>query len=153
MGRITKHSESAIEPFVLDDGTGTAYVDPSNADVVLASDDEFEVEGGRQPPAFIEEFLEHETSVNPVGKHKRWYQEYRIELDGDVRVAGQADADAVPTVDDPVTTAVVAAGDAPKFLVTDDPDLGLGKRMLQEAFVYFLMSGVLFAFAYIMLFV
>ena len=153
MGRTTKYSDTEFEPFVLDDGTGTAYVDPSDADIVLSSGDEFVVAGGDQPPAFIREFLERETSVKPVGKRKRWYREYRVDVDGDVRVAGQTDTGTVPALDVPVTTAVAEAGDAPKFVVTDDPDLGLGKRMLQEALIYFLIAGMLFVFAYFVLFV
>jgi ABC-type antimicrobial peptide transport system permease subunit len=34
----------------------------------------------------------------------------------------------------------------------DDPDLGLGKQMLQEALIYLLIAGILFVFAYVILF-
>ncbi|WP_284011003.1 hypothetical protein [Haloarcula pelagica] len=152
MGRNTKYSATEFEPFVLDDGTGTAYIEPSDADVVLTSGDEFEVEGGDHPPAFIGEFLDRETSVQPVASRKRWYREYRIDADGAVRVAGHAGVDAASAPDEAVTTAVVDAGDAPKFVVTDDPDLGLGKRMRQEALGNFLVGGILLVFAYFLLF-
>lgn len=44
-------------------------------------------------------------------------------------------------------TAILDDGDAPKFLVTDDTDLDLGTRMRQEAFLYFLIGGILLAFS------
>lgn len=145
MGRSRKYSDTEFDPFVLDDGTGTAFVDPSDADVVLSDGDEIAVEGGEQPPEFVREFLERETSVEPVGRRKRWYTEYR--LDGEARVAGHTDPDIDPGLEHPPTTAVVEAGDAPKFVVTDDHDLTLGKRMLQEALLYFLVGGLLLVIA------
>jgi hypothetical protein len=147
MGWITKHSDQAFGPFVVDDGTGTAYVDPANADVVLTSGDEYTVEGGEDPPAFIREFLERETDVDPVGRHKRRYKEYRVDVDEPVRVAGETDPDSTGDAEESVQTALLDAGAAPKFLVTDDADLDLCSRMRQEAFLYFLIAGVLFAFA------
>jgi hypothetical protein len=147
MPEITKHSDREFEPFVVDDGTGAAYVDPESAELMLESGDEFTVEGGEEPPAFVREFVEHETSIDPVGEHKRWYREFRLDVDEEARVAGEADPDAV-ALEESVTTAVVAAGDAPKFFVADDADLDLGQRMRQEALIYFVIAGTLFAFSY-----
>lgn len=153
MARRTKYSETEFGPFVLDDRTGSVYVDPSDADVVLTSGDEFEVEGGTHPPEFVAEYVEQQTPASPVGNRKRWYQEYRIDVDGEVRVAGGTNPDEVPALDGPLHTAVVDAGGAPKFVVTDDHDLGLGRRMVQEAFGNLLIAGILLVFAYVLLFV
>lgn len=147
MAERTKHRDDEFGPFLVDDGTGTAYVDPSDADLVLKSGDEYIVEGGEEPPPFIREFVDRETSIDPVGRRKRWYREYRVDVGEDVRVAGQADPHAAPDGGAPVTTGFVEAGDAPKFFVTDDVDLDLGKRLRQEALVYFLIAAVLLGFS------
>jgi len=147
MAWTTKHRAREFGPFLVDDGTGTAYVDPANADVVLTSGDEYTVEGGEDPPEFVRRFLERETDVDPVGRYERRYQEYRVDLDEPIRVAGEATPESNVDVETPVTTAILDGGDAPKFLVTDDTDLDLGSRMRQEAFLYFLVAGVLFAFS------
>lgn len=47
---------------------------------------------------------------------------------------------------------MVAAGDAPTFIVTDDPDLGLAKRLLQEASLHLLIASILLATSYWVLF-
>lgn len=152
MAETTKYHDSDFEPFYVDDGTGTAYVDPSDADLLLKDNEEITVAGGERPPAFVREFLDRETSVDPVGQYERQYTEARLDVDGQVRVGGQADPDAAPSLEEPVTTSVTAAGDAPKFLISDDPDVGLGRRLLQEAFVYFLVATICIVIAYFLLF-
>ena len=148
MAYQTKHRDKEFGPFIVDDGSGTAYVDPENADLVLTGGEEYTVEAGEEPPPFISEFLERETDVDTVGRYKRRYEEVRLDLDEQVRVAGETDPD--PDVDstEPVTTAILDDGDAPTFLVTDDTDLDLGSRMRQEALTYFLIGGVLLAFSF-----
>lgn len=148
MTYVTKYSDKEFGPFLVDDGTGTAYVDPENADLVLTSGDKYTVEGGEDPPPFISEFLERETDVDTVGRYEREYEEVRVDLDEQVRVAAETDPDSNVEIEEPVMTAILDAGDAPKFLVTDDTDLDLGSRMRQEALVYFLIAGVLFAFSF-----
>ena len=148
MTYVTKYSDKEFGPFLVDDGTGTAYVDPENADLVLTSGDKYTVEGGEDPPPFISEFLERETDVDTVGRYKRQYMEVRVDVDEQVRVAGETDPDSNVDIEEPVMTAILDDGDAPKFLVTDDTDLDLGSRMRQEALVYFLIAGVLFAFSF-----
>lgn len=145
---MTKHREKEFGPFLVDDDTGTAYVDPANADVVLTTGDEYNVEGGEEPPAFIREYLKRETDVDTVGQYKRRYKEYRLDVDEQVRVAGETDPDGTPDLAEPVTTAILDDGEAPKFLVTDDIELDLGSRMRQEAFLNFLIAAVLFAFSF-----
>lgn len=152
MSYLTKYRDQEFGPFVVDDRTGTAYVDPEHADLVLSSGDEFAVDGGEDPPPFVREFVDRETDVDPVGRYRRRYKEYRIDVDEEVRVAGQTDPDAVRALDEPVTTVVSEAGAAPKFFVTDDADLGLGKRMLQETLVYFLAGAILLAISYFIVF-
>lgn len=152
MATTTKYRDADFEPFVLDDGTGTAYVDPSDADLLLSDDVEITVAAGEEPQAVVREFLERETSVEPVGRYERQYTEARLDVDAAVSVGGQADPDVAAALEEPATTAVVAAGDAPTFLVSDDPDLGLGGRLLQEAFVYFLVAAICLAIAYVLLF-
>jgi hypothetical protein len=148
MTYVTKYSDKEFGPFLVDDGTGTAYVDPENADLVLSSGDKYTVEGGEDPPAFISEFLERETDVDTVGRYERQYMEVRVDVDEQVRVAAETDPDSNVEIEEPVMTAILDGGDAPKFLVTDDTDLDLGSRMRQEALVYFLIAGVLFAFSF-----
>lgn len=154
MAYTTKHRDQTMGPFVVDDGTGTAFVDPANADVVLTSGDEYTVEGGEDPPAFIQEFLQSETDVDTVGRYERRYEEVRLDLDEQVLVAGEVDPDANVDIDvgDPVVTTILDDGAAPKFLVTDDTDLDLGSRMWQEALVYFIMGGLLLAFSFMFYF-
>lgn len=144
----TKHGDQEFGPLVVDDGTGTAYVDPENADMVLTSGDVYTVDGGEEPPRFIREFLERETNVDPVGQTDRQYQEVRIDLNERVRVAGKTDPDTNVDFEEPVTTAILTDGDAPKFLVTDDIDLDLGSQMRQEALIYFIIGGVLIALSF-----
>lgn len=153
MSEITKYRDSEFEPFVLDDGTGTAYVDPTDAELLLENDREVSVDDGDHPPPYVAEFLDRETDVDPVGRHTRHYRESRLDVGEDVRVGGQADPDAVPALDDPPRTAVVAAGDAPKFLVSDDADVGLGRRLLHEASLYFLVAAICLGISYFLLFV
>jgi hypothetical protein len=131
MAWTTKHRDQEFGPFIVDDGTGAACVDPANADLVLTSGDEYPVEGGEDPPTFISEFLERETDIDTVGRYKRRYREVRLDLDEQVRVAGETDPDSNVDLEEPVMTAVLDDGDAPKFLVTDDTDLDLGSRMQQ----------------------
>ncbi|MFB6120508.1 MAG: hypothetical protein ABEJ68_05260 [Halobacteriaceae archaeon] len=153
MAWTTKHRDQEFGPFVVDDGTGSAYVDPADADLVLTSGDEYTVDGGEDPPAFVAEFLERETDVDPVGRYERRYEEYRLDLGEQARVAGETDPDATDGVEAPVVTAIVDDGGAPKFLVTDDTDLDLASRMRQEALLYFLLGGVLLAFSAMFFFV
>ena len=148
MTYVTKYSDKEFGPFLVDDGTGTAYVDPENADLVLTSGDKYTVEGGEDPPPFISEFLERETDVDTVGRYQRQYIEVRVDVDEQVRVAAETDPDSNVEIEEPVMTAILDGGDAPKFLVTDDTDLDLGSRMRQEALGYFLAAGVLFAFSF-----
>ena len=148
MTYVTKYSDKEFGPFLVDDGTGTAYVNPENADLVLTSGDKYTVEGGEDPPAFISEFLERETDVDTVGRYEREYEEVRVDVDEQVRVAAETDPDSNVDIEEPVMTAILDAGDAPKFLVTDDTDRGLGSRMLHEALFTFLAAGILFALSY-----
>ncbi|MFB6184868.1 MAG: hypothetical protein ABEI96_09965 [Haloarculaceae archaeon] len=146
----TKHTDADFQPFVLDDGTGTVYVDPSDGDLLVSEDEEIVVDPGDDPPEFVREYLIRETDVDPVGQTERKYREARLEIDDQVRVSGHADPDAAPALDEPVTTAVVTAGEAPKFLISDDVDLGLRRRLLREATVYFLLA-ICFAVTYVVL--
>lgn len=148
MAYVTKYSDKEFGPFLVDDGTGTAYVDPENADLVLTSGDKYTVEGGEDPPPFISEYLEREMDIDTVGRYKRQYMEFRVDVDEQVRIAAETDPDSNVDIEEPVMTAILDAGDAPKFLVTDDTDLDLGSRMRKEALVYFLIAGVLFAFSF-----
>lgn len=150
---VPRYDDAAAEPFVVDDGTGTAYVDPSEADLQLNDDEDITVAGGEEPPAFVRDFLERETSVDPVSTQERQYTEARLDIDGEVRVAGQADPDAAASLQQPVTTALTAAGDAPRFLVSDDPDLGLVRQLLKETLLYFFFAAVCFVVAYFLFFV
>jgi hypothetical protein len=152
MSKTTIYHDSDFEPFFVDDGTGTAYVDPGNADLLLTDNEEITVDGGVEPPTFVREFLDRETSVDPVAGVERQYTEARLDVDGQVRVGGQADPDAAPSLPEPVTTAVIAAGDAPKFLISDDPNVGLGRRLLHEAFMNFLIAAICLGIAYFFLF-
>lgn len=145
----TRHSDDGYRPFVVDDDTGTALVDPDAADLLLTSSDEVVVDAGEEPPAHVREFLERETDLPIVdSKRRRRYKEVRIGVGDAVRVAGQADPDAAHDLDESVTTAVTERGDAPRFYVTDDPDRSLGRNLLSEAFGSFLAAAILLGIAY-----
>jgi hypothetical protein len=146
MGKTTKYIEDGYESFVVDDDTGVAYVDPDGADLLLTSGDEVTVEGGEEPPAYVREFLDRETDLDPVHRRTRRYKEVRIGVGDPVLVAGQASPDGIG--DRGTTTAITERGDGPRFYVTDDPGHGLGRRLLNEAFVFFLIAAILFTVAY-----
>lgn len=147
MGKTTKYIEDGYESFVVDDDTGVAFVDPDGADLLLTSGDEVTVEGGEEPPAYVREFLDRETDLDPVHRRTRRYKEVRIGVGDPVLVAGQASPDAARDLDG-VATAITESGDAPRFYITDDPDHGLGRRLINEAFVFFLIAAILFTVAY-----
>ncbi len=145
----TRYVDDGYRPFVVDDDTGTAFVDPDGAELLLTSGDEVVVDAGEEPPAHVREFLARETDIDPVdSRRRRRYREVRIGVGDSVRVAGQADPDAVHDIDEPVTTAVTERGDAPRFYVTDDPDRSLGRNLLSEAFGSFLAAAILLGIAY-----
>ena len=148
MGKSTRYTAGEHVPFVVDDDTGTAYVDPDDAEIVLSSGDEVTVPAGEEPPAHVGEFLDQETNLEPVSSHERRYMETRIAVGDPVLVAGQADPDADDGFDEPTTIAITERGDAPRFYVTDDPDHGLSSRLVREALVYFLVAAFLLALAY-----
>lgn len=151
MGDATIFHDSAFGPFIVDDQTGTAYVDPADADLVLTEPETYSVDAGEEPPSFIREFIERETSVEAIGDHPRRFEEYRLDVGESARVAGETDPDLATDIEGTHTTAIVSAGRAPKFFVTDDAALDLGKRMRQEALVRFLAGGVLLAMSYMFL--
>lgn len=124
-------------------------VDPDGADLLLTSGEEVEVDANEEPPDHVREFLERETDLDPVSRRHRRYKEVRIGTGNSVLVAGQADPDGG---DRSVTAAITEKGDTPRFYVTDDPDTGLDRRLLQEAFVSFLAAGFRLAIAYWLLF-
>lgn len=152
MAYRTLYMDDGFGSFVVDDGTGTAYVDPTGADLVMESGDEVTVDGGEDPPARVREFLERETDVDPIGRRERRYTEVRVGVGDPVYVAGQADPRPVDGLEASATTAITERGDAPRFYVTDDPDTGLGRRLLGEALTSFLMAGILLAIAYFLAF-
>lgn len=144
----TRYLDDGYRPFVVDDDTGTAFVDPDGAELLLTSGDEVVVDAGEQPPAHVREFLDRETDLDPVDSRRRRYREVRIGVGDPVRVAGQADPDAARDLDEPTTTAITERGDAPRFYVTDDPDRSLGRNLVSEAFVAFLAAAILLSVAY-----
>lgn len=147
-----QYTDEAHCPFIVDDGTGTAYVDPEDAELMLKDGDEFTVEPGEEPPPRIREFLERETNVTPVdSKRRRKYTETRIGIGDDVLVTGQTDPDAVSDLEQSVTTVIAARGDAPRFYITDDLDSGVGGRLAREAFGSFLAAAILLGIAFFML--
>lgn len=148
MSWSTRYTDDGYRPFVVDDDTGTAFVDPDGADLLLTSGDEVVVDAGEEPPAHVREFLARETDFDPVDSRRRRYREVRIGVGDSVRVAGQADPDAALGLDEPATTAVTERGDAPRFYVTDDPDRGLGRNLVSEAFGSFLAAAILLGIAY-----
>lgn len=145
MAETTRYADGEHVPFLVDDETGTAYVDPDGAELLLTSGDEVVVEGGEEPPAHVREFLDRETPLDAVDPRERRYKEVRIGVGDPVLVAGQADSDGAG---DGATTAITERGDAPRFYVTDDPDHGLASRFVREALVYFLVAAILLAVAY-----
>jgi hypothetical protein len=143
MGKKTEYIDDGFVPFVVDDDTGTVYVDPDGSELRMESDEEVVVPGGEQPPRQVREFIERETDLDPVHERKRWVEEYRLGVGDDVYVAGQVDPDGAPD-------GSVAVGDgarAPKFFVSDEPGHDLAAQVRTEALFRFLVAGVLFAFA------
>lgn len=143
----TRYADDDAVPFLVDDGTGRAYVDPDGADLVLSSGDEVVVEAGETPPENISRFLERETSLGEVGSRRRRYKEARIAVGDPILVAGHADPSATPD-DHAATSSITAGGDAStRFYVTDDPSQGVTRRLLQEVLVYLLVALLLFSAA------
>lgn len=146
MGDATEYRDEDVVPFVVDDETATAYVDPEGAEVRMSGQEEVTVEEGERPPEHIAAFIEEETDLDVVRNKKRWFREYRIAAGDEVYVAGTADLDGVTDGDHGATVAVDGDG-APRFFVSDDPDHGLDAQLLREVLVSFLAAALLFGVA------
>lgn len=147
-GETTKFAENDARPFVVDDGTGAAYVDPDGAEVLLTTDDEVSVPGGQEPPARVREFVERETDLDPVARRERHYEESRIDVGDTVYVTGSPDPDGAAGADAEATTALTDGPDVPRYYVSDDPEHGLSRRLLGEAFTAFLIAAILLGITY-----
>lgn len=144
----TRYVDDDAVPFLVDDGTGRAYVDPDGSDLVLSSGDEIIVEAGDAPPANVSRFLDRETSLGEVASRRRRYREVRLGVGEPVLVAGHADPASDAPGDEAVACTVTADGDAStRFYITDDPSQGVTRRLLQEVFVYLLVALLLFSAA------
>lgn len=142
-----RYVDDGARPFRVEDGTGTAYVDPDGSALLLTSGEEITVGAGEEPPARVREFLDRETNLEAVDSRRRRYKAVRIEPGDPVLVAGATDPDGADAPADPATTAIGDGPDAPRFYATDDPDHGLGSRLVREILGYALAAAVLFASA------
>jgi len=75
-------------PFQLDDGTGTALVDPDGATLELTDTKTIEIDADETPPPGIDEYLERTEQVNGDIARKHRYIERRLEPGDDVHVFG-----------------------------------------------------------------
>jgi hypothetical protein len=90
--------------FLLDDGSGTVLVDPRSATRNLATEMEYEVDGGETPPDRIRRFIEstpdldsedHTYDLKVVelkGGNDRRYVERRLDVGATVHVLGEAES-------------------------------------------------------------
>lgn len=144
-------------PFVLDDGTASVRVDPTDASYSIRLDESTRVAGGRTPPERIQSFIETNGRVDseaggfdvgPVrlstGRDRR-YIEYRLEPGDEVCVLGtpRASRGEVGHVN-----AVVDSGSP--FVVVDAAPRSAAVRIVGESLVP-LVFGSLFALVGLML--
>lgn len=147
MGRKPEYSDYDYAPsFVVEDDTGTAYVEPDGSSLRMELREKVTVPGGEEPPPNVREFIERETDLDPVHRRKRWVEEYRLPIGDPVYVAGQADPGAAP--DGSATTAIGDGLKTPTFFISDDPDHDLETQLWGGALVSFIAAAVLFAAAY-----
>ncbi|SFL23390.1 E3 Ubiquitin ligase [Halogranum rubrum] len=119
----------ASVPFVLDDGTASVRVDPSEAQYSIRLDESTRVAGGRTPPERIRSFIETNERVDSeeggfdVGPIRlstgrdRKYVEYRVEPGDEVCVLGTPQR----ARGDVGQVNAVVAGGSPFVVVDDDP--------------------------------
>jgi len=117
-----RYGEANSRAFLVEDNTGTAWVDPTSAEFDLAIEERIEVEAGERPPAPLRRILEQQTKLDVVNDHEnRRFTEYRLDDGEDVHVAGVVDAP--PASDDPDAAPVdvtIADGEAtPLFSISD----------------------------------
>jgi hypothetical protein len=138
-------------PFVLDDGTASVRVDPTDASFSVHLDESTRVAGGRTPPERIRTFIETNERVDSEGGgfdvgplrlssgRDRRYIEYRIETGDEVCVLGtpRADRGAVGQVN------AVVDGGSP-FVVVDAAPRSAAVRIVGRSLVP-LVFGSFFA--------
>jgi len=84
----TTASGTESNGFLLDDGTGSALVDPAGGNRHLSRSETFEVGKGASPPSRVRRFLESHPDLDATSDRRRRYRESRLEPGDDVHVFG-----------------------------------------------------------------
>ncbi|WP_225334970.1 E3 ubiquitin ligase family protein [Halomicrobium urmianum] len=140
----TLDSGGAAVPFLVDDGSGKARVEPAGAELHLESH-VVRVDPGEKPPGRIAEYLAESDEVDPqdrtldlrvvelnLGNEQR-FVERRLDVDETAYVYGQAFEEASREWGSGVVNAVIRNGDrAPAFVVSDAPERATAWRMAKR---------------------
>lgn len=122
----TIDSGRAAVPFRIDDGSGSALVDPDGADFRLSGEGAIRVRGGERPPEPIARFVRENEDVSDenrsigigplefaTGRDRR-YRERRLDVGETVHVLGVARFDTSAARESGQVNAVVGAADPPR---------------------------------------
>lgn len=161
-GSSWKEIDSDIRsiPFLLEDDSGSAIVDPRDADVRIGSDTErIDVDGGCAPPERIQRYIEADDGIPcenrrfelrpfsiPTGADRR-YTERRIRPGGEVYVLGRARSET--TRAGSVNAVVGRESDAPSLLIGDGSARRNGLRALRRGGTY-LGEGLLATLVFVL---
>jgi hypothetical protein len=150
----TEYSQSNSRPFLLEDGTGTAWVDPTDAEFHMPVMDRVERDAGEEPPERFHEALTDGGGATPGGReadavvpvgddggtsvvddhHRRRYPEYRLDPGEEVSVDGEARPAPDPGATDGDPELAIGDGDSiPAYTISTDEDRDVGNELLQRA--------------------
>lgn len=129
----TIDSGKTSEPIGVDDGTGAAVVEVSEAEVELPDEDYQEkLDGGEEPPQHIQEFIDQNDNVKEgnnemltIFDNDRRFTEYYIQPGDHLYVFGYAEEE---RREDGTSYPVIKDGNAPMFYVTDKTEEYLRNR-------------------------
>lgn len=120
-------------PFLVDDGTGSVLVDPSQVRLGLDESETVRVDGGERPPEHIQAFIERNEDIGSeersldlsvielnVGNDRK-YVERRLDSEETVTVFGQAAARPGISTHSGQVNAVITAGSSPLVISETTP--------------------------------
>lgn len=131
----TQWYEHDSHPFLVEDETGAAYVDPTEAEYHLSRDYQRELEEGEEPPAGLREAVEA-LEIDAVSDDQRRYREFRLHEGDEVHVTGATGPvpEGIRGLGSGPTVSLVDGEAAPIFSISNNPETDLGNELLSRAF-------------------
>lgn len=128
---VTIDRGEARKPFSIDDGTGSAVIEPESANIDIPRDKMIKVEGSEKPPKLIQDFIENNRDVNEGSNewislidNDRRYSEWYITPKEEVYVFGYAEEER----DGNSSFPVINGGKAPMFYISDRSEKEIRNR-------------------------